>query len=141
MPFYFGHCRVGGMRGVVSIQDKELIEERFGPLWSGKTEIVWAGRPRTLFEVKRAFDLTGGDVVAIDLHELPEDKFAFRFYDGDDRRVVVFVFDEEGEILEEHRAHIAEWLGDIYYDSGGLAFDPDAMVHLLRKKQQEEGVP
>jgi hypothetical protein len=142
MLFYFWHCRVGGTRGrAVSIQDKELIEERFGPLWSGKNEIVWAGRPRNLLEVKRAFDLTGGDVVAIDLLEMPGGKFAFRFYDGDDRRIVVFVFDGEGEILEEHRAHIGEWLGDLYHDTGGLAFDPEAMVHLLRKKQEVEGAP
>ena len=125
----------------MSIRDKELIEERFGPLWSGKNEIVWAGRTRTVLEVKRTFDLTGSDVVAIDLHELPERMFAFRFYDGDDRRIVVFVFNEDGEIREEHRAHIGEWLGDLYHDTGGLAFDPEAMVHLLRKKQQEEGTP
>jgi hypothetical protein len=141
MLFYFELLRVGEIKGAaVSIRDKELIEERFGPLWSGKDEIVWGGRPRTVQEVKRAFDLTGGDVVAIDLHELPERRYAFRFYDGDDRRVVVLVFDEGGEILEEHRAHIGEWLGDLYHDTGGLAFDPEAMVHLLRKNQQEEGI-
>ncbi len=75
--------------------------------------------------------------MAIDLHELPEGRFAFRFYDGDDRRVAVFVFDAEGRIIEEHRAHIAEWLGDLYHDTGGLAFDPEAMVHILRKFQAE----
>jgi hypothetical protein len=124
----------------VGVRDKELIESRFGPLWSGKTEILQAGRARTLSEVKRSFDLTGGDVVAIDLHELPEGTFAFRFYDGDDRRIVVFVFDAQGEILEEHRAHIAEWLGDLYHESGALAFDAEAMVHILRKRQSE-GTP
>jgi len=131
----------GKIRGrIVGSRDKELIEERFGPLWSGRSEIPWGERSRTLLEVKQAFDLTGSDVVAIDLHELPGRKFAFRFYDGDDRRVVVFVFDEAGEIVEEHRAHIGEWLGDLYHDTGGLAFDPEAMVHILRKKLHEEGV-
>ncbi len=124
----------------MGIRDKELIESRFGPLWSGKNEILRAGRSRNLFEVKQSFDLSGGDVVAIDLHELPGGKFAFRFYDGDDRRIVVFVFDREGEILEEHRAHIAEWLGDLYHETGGLAFDPEAMVHILRKRLSE-GTP
>ena len=124
----------------MGIRDKELIESRFGPLWSGKNEIRCDGRTRTLLEVKRSFDLTGSDVVAIDLLELPEDRFSFRFYDGDDRNIAVFVFDSEGEILEEHRAHIAEWLGDVYHDSGALAFDPEAMAHILRK-QQEEGTP
>jgi hypothetical protein len=118
--------------------DKERIEERFGPLWSGSDEIRVAGRVRTLLEVKRTFDLTAADVVAIDLHELPEGGFAFRFYDGDDRCVVVYVFDAQWEILEERRAHIAEWLGDVYYDSGALAFDPGAMVLFLKKAQGEE---
>ena len=62
------------------------------------------------------------------------ERYAFRFYDGDDRRVVVLVLDAEGEILEEHRAHVAEWLGDMYHETGMMAFDPDAMAALLRKK-------
>ena len=124
----------------MSIEDKELIETRFGPLWSGKTEIAFRGGVRTLREVKRALDMTGEDVMAIDLHELPGGTFAFRFYDGDDRRVVVLVCDTNGGILEEHRAHIAEWLGELYYESGALAYDAEAMLHLLRKKSEEAGV-
>ncbi|MEW6721570.1 MAG: hypothetical protein AB1346_14080 [Thermodesulfobacteriota bacterium] len=122
----------------MGIRDKELIESRFGPLWSGKTEVVLCGRTRTLLEVKRMFDLAVEDVVAIDLVELPGDVCAFRFYDGDDRCVVVFVFDGEGEIREELRAHVAEWLGDVYHDTGALAFDPEAMVHCLRRRQEEK---
>lgn len=123
----------------MSIEDKTLIESRFGPLWSGKTEIAFRGGVRTIRDVKRALDLTAEDVVAIDLLELPGGTYAFRFYDGDDRRVVVLVCDADGGILEEHRAHIAEWLGDLYYESGALAFDADAMLHLLRKKSEEGG--
>ena len=121
----------------MSIEDKEFIETRFGPLWSGKTEVAFRGRMRTLRDTKRALDLEAEDVMAIDLHELPDGTFAFRYYDGDDRRVVVLVCDADGGILEEHRAHIAEWLGELYYESGALAFDADAMLHLLRKKSEE----
>jgi hypothetical protein len=122
----------------MGVRDKERIEERFGPLWSGGNEIRLGGRVLTLLEVKRAFDLACAEVVAIDLHKLPDDTFAFRFYDGDDRRVVAYVFNAQWEILEEHRAHIAEWLGDRYYDSGALAFDPEAMAYLLRNEKAEE---
>ena len=125
----------------MSIEDKERIETRFGPLWSGKTEIAFRGGVRTLRDVKRALDLTGEDVMSIDLHELPGKTFAFRYYDGDDRRVVVLVCDEAGGILEEFRAHIAEWLGELYYETGALAYDAEAMLHLLRKKSEEGGVP
>lgn len=125
----------------MSIEDKVLIETRFGPLWSGKPEIAFLDGVRTLRDVKRALDLTGEDVMAIDLLEMPGGTFAFRYYDGDDRRVVVLVCDADGGILEEFRAHIAEWLGDLYYESGALAYDAEAMLHLLRKKSEEGGVP
>lgn len=123
----------------MSIEDKELIEQRFGPLWSGKTEISFQGGVRSFRDVKRALDLAGEDVMAIDLRELPDGTFAFRYYDGDDRRIVVLVCDAEGGIVEEYRAHIAEWLGELYYETGALAYDADAMLHLLRKKTEEGG--
>ena len=122
----------------MGIRDKEIIEERFGPLWSGRQEVSIGGLIRTVSEVKRAFDLVADDVVAIDLVEVPEGKGAFRFYDGEDRRIVVFVFDGEGEIHEEFRAHIGDWLGDLYHDSGALAYDAEAMIHILRKKLASE---
>jgi hypothetical protein len=53
---------------------------------------------------------------------------------------VVLVCDADGGILEEFRAHIAEWLGELYYESGALAYDAEAMLHLLRKKSEEAGV-
>jgi hypothetical protein len=124
----------------VSIEDKELIETRFGPLWSGKPEIAFLDGVRTLRDVQRALDLTGEDVMAIDLLEIPGGTFAFRYYDGDDRRVVVLVCDADGGIREEFRAHIAEWLGELYYESGALAYDAEAMLHLLRKKIEEGAV-
>jgi len=123
----------------VSIEDKERIETRFGPLWSGKAEIAFRGGVRTIREVRRALDLAGDDVLAIDLHELPGGTFAFRYYDGDDRRIVTLVCYAEGGILGALRAHIAEWLGDLYYESGALAYDAEAMLHLVRKKSEEAG--
>jgi len=122
----------------LSIEDKELIETRFGPLWSGKAEIAIQRGVRTFREGKRELPRTLSGVLSIDLHELPGGKFAFRYYDGDDRRIVVLVCDAEGGILEEFRAHIAEWLGELYYETGALAYDADAMLHLLRKKSEED---
>lgn len=118
----------------MGIKDKNTIEERFGPLWSGPDSISIGDRIFTLHEIKRAFDLDTGDAIGIDLQVLPDERFAFRFYDGDDRRVVVFVFDRTLDILEEHRAHLAEWLGNEYHETGMMAFDPEEMVRLLRKK-------
>lgn len=121
--------------------EKELIEKEFGPLWSGVDSISVGDRIFTARELKKAFDLFAADVVGIDLHVLPEDLFAFRFYDGDDRCVVVFVFDRELNILRELRAHIAEWLKEEYYASGIEAFLAGNMVRILRRKVQGEGDP
>jgi hypothetical protein len=122
--------------------EKELIEKEFGPLWSGVDSISVGDRIFTPRELKKAFDLWAADVVVIDLHVLPEDLFAFRFYDGDDRCVVVFVFDRDMNILRELRAHIAEWLREEYYASGMEAFLAGNMVRMLRRKVGgEEGNP
>ena len=123
----------------MTTRDKDIIEERFGPLWSGSQELSLGGRTRTISEIKRAFDLVADDVVAIDLVGMPEGKGAFRYYDGEDRRIVVFVLDAGWEIVEEYRAHIGDWLGDLYHDSGALAYDAEAMIHILQKKMASEG--
>jgi hypothetical protein len=124
------------MEDRLGIRDKEIIDERFGKLWSGEDLISIGDRIFTLVEIKRAFDLDTSDAVAIDLHAMPDGRFAFRFYDGDDRRIVVFVFDGSLDIVEEIRAHIAEWLGDEYHDTGMRAFDPEDMMKMLRAKVQ-----
>ena len=114
--------------------EKVLIEKEFGPLWSGKDSVTVGDRIYTSLELKRALDLHGADVVGIDLQPIPDGLFAFRFYDGDDRCIVVFVMDQDLNILRELRAHIAEWLEDEYYKSGMEAFLADRMVGMLRRK-------
>lgn len=123
----------------MGVRDKEEIEKRFGPLWSGVDTITVGDRIFTLDELKRAFDLWASDIVGIDLHVLPDELYAFRFYDGDDRRIVVFVFDKGLEITGEYRAHIAEWLGNEYYASGIKAYVPDEMILMLRHKLKGQG--
>ena len=122
------------------LSEKEQIEKEFGPLWSGVDSVTVGDRIFTSRELKRALDLWGADVVGIDLHPLPGDLFAFRFYDGDDRCVAVFVLDRELNIVRELRAHIADWLEEEYYQSGMEAFFADRMVRMLhRKVKGEEG--
>jgi hypothetical protein len=122
--------------------EKVLIEKEFGPLWSGVDSILVDDKIFTVYELKRAFDLLADDIVGIDLHVLADGRYAFRFYDGDDRCVVVFVFDEKLNITRELRAHIAEWLEEEYYGSGMEAFFAGNMVRKLRRKiQGEEGPP
>ncbi len=119
--------------------EKVAIEKEFGLLWSGEESVAVGDKIYTMIGLKRALDLWGADVVGIDLHTLPEGLFAFRFYDGDDRCIVVFVMDPELNIVRELRAHIAEWLEDEYYKSGMEAFLADRMVGMLRRKVSREG--
>ncbi len=120
------------------MSEKEQIEKEFGLLWSKEDSVTIGDRIYTAIELKRALDLLADDVVGIDIQTLPDDLFAFRFYDGDDRRIVVFVLDRELNIVRELRAHIAEWLEDEYYKSGIEAFLADRMVGMLRRKVKGE---
>ncbi len=113
--------------------DKELIESKYGQLWSQETSLVIGEKPFTLKDLKIAFGFVAADIVAIDALVMGEKLFAFRYYDGDDRCVTVLEFDETFHVVEEHRAHIADWLGDTYYDSGIKAFIPEEMVNFLRE--------
>lgn len=115
-------------------REKEIIEAEFGALWSGAESVTIGDKIFTPVELKRALDLWASDVIGIDLKILPDEQFAFRFYDGDDRCIVVFVLDAELNILRELRAHIAEWLEDEYYESGMEAFFAGDMVKMLRAK-------
>jgi hypothetical protein len=118
----------------VGVQDKEIIDRRFGELWTGPESIEIGDRIFTLIEIRRAFGLDDSEVIGIDLQTLPDGRYAYRYYDGDDRRIVVFVFDADLDILEEHRAHIAEWLGEEYHKSGIVAFIPEDLLAMLRRK-------
>lgn len=138
--FYIrAHWGTGGV--AMAAREKDIIESEFGPLWSGADAVTVGDKIFTAIELKRALDLWASDVIGIDLKALPQEKFAFRFYDGDDRCIVVFVLDAELNITRELRAHIAEWLEDEYYESGMEAFFAGDMVKMLRAKVTGEATP
>ncbi len=116
--------------------DREKIDA-FGPLWSGPDVLEIDGSKRTLQTVQRAFDLVAEEVVAIDLVDLSGGRYAFRFYDGEDRRVVAFVFDADYNVLEELRAPVADWIGDEEYEKSGMEafFAGNIALKLFRKVQ------
>ncbi len=122
-------------------REKDIIESEFGPLWSGADAVTVGDKIFTAIELKRALDLWASDVIGIDLKVLPGETFAFRFYDGDDRCIVVFVLDAKLNILRELRAHIAEWLEDEYYESGMEAYFAGDMVRMLHAKVKGQATP
>ncbi len=53
----------------------------------------------------------------IDAPSVEAGRWAIRFFDGEARQIVAFEVDADLALLEEHRVHIAEWLGDAYFDT------------------------
>ncbi|NIS74937.1 MAG: hypothetical protein GTO08_06595 [Deltaproteobacteria bacterium] len=112
-------------------KDKELIESKYGRLWSGSDTITVGGKLLGQKDVLKAIDLPAGDIVTIDMVEVEKDRFALRYYDGDDRCVVALEMDAAFRVLEEHRAHVAEWLEDTYHGIGREAISPYELVSYL----------
>jgi len=123
----------------MGVKDKDLIESKYGKLWTGKDMITIGDKIITKEDALRAFDIVE-DAVAIDLVEMGENRYAFRYYDGDDRCVGVLEFDEKFHLLLEHRAHLADFLEDDsdYYDLGMKAFYPEEMARYLREKIKKD---
>ncbi len=42
---------------------------------------------------------------------------AVRYFDGEERRIVCMEFSDDFRYVEERRVHIAEWLGDEYFET------------------------
>ncbi len=122
----------------MGVIDKELIESKYGQLWSQEKSLLIGEKEFALKDLKIAFGFMEADIVAIDALGMGENLYAFRYYDGDDRCVTVLEFDETFHVVEEHRAHIADWLGDIYYESGIKAFIPEEMVSFLRESVDDK---
>ena len=95
---------------------RRALEARYGALGSGQQILLIAGRPYALPEVMLALGLAFEDTRVIDGGELGEGLFVIRFFDWETRQVVALEFDPEFRPHSETRVHIAEWMGDDYYD-------------------------
>ncbi len=96
---------------------REWVEMTFGPLGAGKQEVTVGSASVT---PRRALDQLGlsyEDIDPIDLVPVEEGKrWAVRYFDPEDRRVVVMEFGPEFSIVSETRVHVKEWMGAAYYD-------------------------
>ncbi len=96
---------------------RALIESRFGPLGRGTQSLAIRGERLEMYEVLHRMGLDFDDAKPIDLITVAENRYAVRYYDNQDQRIVVHEFDNEMHFLGETRAHIAEWIGDDAYFS------------------------
>jgi len=104
---------------------RRAIEARYGALGTGRRVLLIEGRLYSLSEVMLALGLAFEDNRAIDAVEVLEDRlYMVRYFDGETRQVVALEFDTHFRYLQETRAHIAEWMGDDYYDFPWSAWCP-----------------
>ncbi len=96
---------------------RSLIEERFGPLGAGTQQVSIGGEKLGIDEVLHRMGLDFDDAKPIDLVVVAENRYAVRYYDNQDQRIVAHEFDAQMHFLGETRAHIAEWIGENAYFS------------------------
>jgi hypothetical protein len=78
----------------------------------------------SLRKVSRKLMLEYEDLIPIDGGNLSDGRYWLRFYDGDQRKVLVIEFDREMEIVGETGADIMDWLGDDYFRIHWRVFCP-----------------
>lgn len=93
------------------------FERRYGPLGSGASSLVIEGITHDFAEVMRRLGFDFDGIRLIDAPPVEAGRYAIRFFDGEDRRIVCIEFAANFNYIEEHRVHIAEWLGDAYFET------------------------
>lgn len=103
---------------------RRTIERRYGPIGAGGKVLFLQGVPMGLVKIARKLALLYHDLVPIDAGTLPEGLHWIRFYEGEQRKVIVLEFDGEFNIRGEQGADIMHWIGDEYFKIHWRAFCP-----------------
>lgn len=93
------------------------FESRYGRLGSGASCVRVGEADLALAEVMHRLGLDFEGNRPIDSPAVSNGRHAIRYFDGEDRRIVCYEFATDFGFLEEHRVHIAEWLGDAYFET------------------------
>ncbi len=96
---------------------RAAFESRYGRLGSGGSSVPIDGIDVELAEVMHRLGLDFDGNRVIDAPRVAATRHAIRYFDGEERRIVCCEFDAGFKYLEEHRVHIAEWLGDAYFET------------------------
>ena len=92
-----------------------LIESRYGPLGSGVQALTIKGVVYSVSDLLVRMGLNFDDSRAIDGLTLADGRYVFRYYDGQDQRVVALEFDADFRTLSEFRAAFPRQIGDEEY--------------------------
>ena len=100
---------------MAGLKGPALIESLYGALGSGGQALTIKGVVYSVRELLVCMALNFDDSRPIDALELPDGRYVFRYYDGQDQRVVALEFDADFRPLGEVRAQFPEWTGDEEY--------------------------
>jgi hypothetical protein len=96
---------------------REEFERRYGALWTGTSSLVIDGVAHELHEVLYRIGFGFEGIKVIDAPAVEAGRYAIRFFDGEVRCIVCLELGADLSILAEHRVHVAEWLGDAYFET------------------------
>jgi len=94
---------------------KEFTERTYGKLGSGAEAIFIHNRVVLANEALSQMGILFEDTSTIDCGTLAPNRHYVRFYDNEDRHVVVIEFDDDLQVLVEYHSHLAEWIGEEEY--------------------------
>lgn len=97
---------------------RTAFESHYGRLGSGASRVRIGGATLELAEVMHRLGLDFEGNRVIDAPDLGPDRYAIRYLDAEERRIVCYEFAADFRFLGEDRVHIAEWLGDAYFETG-----------------------
>jgi hypothetical protein len=100
---------------MAGLKGAALIESRYGPLGSGGQTLTIKDAVYSVSDLLVHMGLNFDDSRAIDALALPDGRYVFRYYDGQDQRVVALEFDADFHSLGEVRAQFPEFIGDEEY--------------------------
>lgn len=108
-------------------QDRKRLEERFGEIGTGLTELTIQEKRYDLYQLLRMVGMDHAEIRPIDAHYLDgSDRFAIRYFDVEERYITAYEFDSQFKYLGEQGAHIDEWMGDDYYNFPWAIYCPDS---------------
>lgn len=100
---------------MAGLKGPALMESRYGPLGSGRQSLTIKGVVYSVPDLLVSMALNFDDSRAIDALDLADGRFVFRYYDGQDQRVVALEFDADFHPLGELRVPFPERTGDEEY--------------------------
>lgn len=121
---YAGEKGLELAQGSPPMPDRAWMEKRYGELGTGRLDLTINGRLYDLYALLEVLGLAFEDIKPIDAHVMRENLYAVRYFDPEERSIVAYEFDADFRRVGEVIVHIAEWMGDEYFDFNWGAWCP-----------------